>query len=329
MTDATAVEPSGVSTTTQARLKLALTLCPLCGEDRAEPVAVGNDLSHGTTADSFLALRCRECELVYLSPRPVAEERPRLYPPSYFARLLSGSHQRDEVPPAIARWTVRHHRSLPSHARLLEVGYGASLHLEELHQAGTRTWVWEAVTPHEDLAQSVRQAGFMVHPAPAQALGNVGATYDGVLLFLALEHCEAPLQELLSLSGLLGAGGRLVIVTQNADSAVGRLFAGRHWAGYDFPRHLSLFRPRTLRRLAARAGLEVERLGTIRNSDVWLRSTANLLLDWNAPWWLRRHAEPGSLVLGTLAALVEAVSHLRGKGALLEAVLRKPENTKR
>jgi SAM-dependent methyltransferase len=302
-------------------LKLVLARCPLCRTDEAEPVAVGEDFAHQITRDSFLAVRCSECGLVYLSPQPAAEEHARVYPPSYFAPSHSAR--------ATGRRAVRRCGTLPAEARLLEVGYGASLHLEELRQAAPRAWVLEAVTPHQPAARNARKAGFVVYQTSAGGLeGRVGA-YDAVLLLHALEHCADPLEELSSLSRLLREGGRLVILTENADSTACRVFQGRHWAGYDFPRHLSLFGPAALRRLAAEAGFEVERICTVGSPRVWTRSAAILAKDWEAPWWFTWSARLGAPILGALAFLGETMFALKGKGAGLEAVLRKREDHRR
>nr|MBA2459374.1 hypothetical protein [Gemmatimonadales bacterium] len=104
---------------------------------------------------------------------------------------------------------------------------------------------------------------------------------------------------------------------------------GRHWAGYDFPRHLALLGPGVIPRLAEGAGLEVERLGTLGNSRLWARSAANLLRDWNAPAWLSRQVGRGAFPFGGLGRLAEAVSQRGGKGAVLAAVMRGPEETGR
>jgi SAM-dependent methyltransferase len=326
MIDATAVEHPPVARP-KAGLTPVLGHCPLCGEYEAEPVAVGNDLAHGTTPESFLAGSCRGCGLVYLNPRPPAEERSRLYPPAYFSSSEAGGPTGSRWARAVARRALRCCGAIPANAQLLEVGYGARLHLAELREADPGTWRLEAVTPYEGLARSAREGGSIVYQGRTSVLKELGASYDVVFLLHALEHCESPLEELSSLRRLLRPGGRLVILTQNVDSAVGRLFRGRHWAGYDFPRHLSLFGPNTIRRLAAEAGFEINGIGTLGNARAWVHSAANLLRDWHAPSWLTNRVDRGALPFGGLAMIAEGASQFRGKGASLAAVLRKPEET--
>jgi SAM-dependent methyltransferase len=305
-------------------LELVLTRCPLCGKDEGEPLAVGNDFAHGITPDSFLVLSCPACGLVYLNPRPAPEEWPRLHPPEYFMPSGSGRLSADGLGRGTVGALVQSCGVIAPNARILEVGYGARLHLDQLRRVGPPSWVLEAVTPHESLARAAREAGLIVYHGRPQALEDSGTAYDLILLLHALEHCEAPLDELVSLRRLLRPGGRLVVVTPNAASRACRLFRGRHWAGYDFPRHPCLFGPDTLRRLAAATGFSVERLGTRSDAQVWTRSAENFLRDWAAPAWLTRAAPRGFVVLSGLAALPGLFGRPQAGGGQLEAVLRKP-----
>ena len=53
-----------------ASLSLVPARCCLCEDDDAEPVAVGEDFEYRTSPDSFLAMRCRGCGLIYLILAP-------------------------------------------------------------------------------------------------------------------------------------------------------------------------------------------------------------------------------------------------------------------
>jgi len=310
-------------------LHLVLAPCPGCGGDQAEPVAVGTDLAHRSTGDSFLAVRCCGCGLVRLDPRPDAVARPGLYPPSCFdvPGVIPWTARR--AARAAGRLAARRCRALPADARLLELGYAPRLHLDQLSRSGPPTWLLEAVTPHDTLAHASRLRGFAVGLGRADSLRDQADVYDAVLLLHALEHSEDPLGELISARRLLRAGGRVVILTANTDSVVARLFQGRHWAGYDFPRHLTLFEAGVLRRMAVEAGLEVERIVTAGSPSAWVDSIINLLQDWAPLSWLAGPARRGSALLHGVAVPVETMARLGGRGAWLEAVLRKPEGGQR
>jgi SAM-dependent methyltransferase len=312
----------------RAGLDLVHTACPLCGSDEAEPVAVGNDAACQVTGDSFLMLSCTHCGLLYLDPRPAIEEQSRLYPPSYFEWSERSHRAGRGVTKAVVRDALRRSASGPSPARILEVAYGAGLHLDLLRRFAPSGCVVEATTPHETLAAPARSRGFTVHRGRAERLSASPGAYDLVFLLHSLEHGYSPVEELEAGGELLRPGGRLIILTPNAESRVSHIFRGRHWAAYDFPRHPCLFGPNTMRRLAAATGFEVERLDSLSDSGLWANSANDLLSDWGAPPWLTRIASGGILAITGAAALVQPTRRREMNGPQLRAVLRKAVETR-
>ena len=309
--------------TPRAGLELVHTPCPLCRGDEAEPVAVGDDSACGVTRDSFLVVSCAACGLLYLNPRPAVEEQARLYPPAYFEPSARARDARDRPARRAVREGLRRYAPRRASARILEVGYGAMLHLDLLRRMAGPDCLVEAVTPHVSLAEPARARGFTAYHGRSQALSGHAAAYDLVFLLHSLEHCDYPVEELRALGKLLRAGGRLVVLTPNVESWVGRRFRGRHWAGYDFPRHPVLFGPSALRRLATTTGFDVERLGSLGDAPMWAGSAENLLRDWGAPTWLSPAASGGLLALGGLASLLQRSGHQGTSRPQLLAVLRK------
>jgi SAM-dependent methyltransferase len=147
--------------------------------------------------------------------------------------------------------------------------------------------------------------------------------YDLAFLIHTIEHVENPLSLLVTIRRILRPGGRLIIVTDNTDSLDFRIFKGRHWGGYHFPRHWNLFNPSTLKRAANKAGLEVETLSTAVSPVNWVYSVRNLLVDLGAPQWIYDHFNLESPVSLAAFTLFDAANALAGKGALLNAVLRR------
>jgi SAM-dependent methyltransferase len=308
-------EPGGAP----AGLPLEHSPCPVCGEDDGEPVAVGADFDLATSTDGFLALECRVCAAVYLNPAPAAAARTRIYPAAYFA---GDESERRRTARQTARRALACCEGLPATARLLEVAYGRSVHVGEIRDCGAPSgWSFEVVTPHALQAEAARRLGVVTHVGSAADLSHESA-YDVVLMLHALEHCGAPVRELRAVRALLRPGGRVVIVCQNAESAVRRRFQGRHWAGYDFPRHRALYGPRALRAAADRAGFAIERLQPVRCARMWNRSAAALLGDWTAPAWLEGQARWGAVLATPMAAVAEVTAGRGLRAGWIEAVLR-------
>jgi hypothetical protein len=155
---------------------------------------------------------------------------------------------------------------------------------------------------------------------PEQDIEGAIHLCDLVLLNHSLERALAPLELLKHVQARLASAGRVVVITANTSSLEFAVFGNRHWSGYNFPRHRNLFAANSLRVLARTAGLEVESIATSSSPGAWVRSLRNLLVDWRMPAPLLR-ALPAAR---PACAALEVLSRLRGRAAVLVAVLRHP-----
>jgi SAM-dependent methyltransferase len=204
------------------------------------------------------------------------------------------------------------------------VGCGDGFHLRLLREYGSPHWQLEGLDLNPLAVRAARRAGLTVHQGRVQAFPLPASGYDLVLLIMTIEHLDDPVAVLRRIRSLLRPGGRLVVVTDNTDTVDFKIFKGRHWGGYHFPRHWNLFNRSTLRALARKVGMEVETLETMLSPVNWVYSLHNLLVDWGAPRWLINRfglSSPASL---TLFTAFDALWVCAGRGALLRAVLRRP-----
>ncbi len=308
-------------------LRLVALRCDVCGADDAEPLSVGEDFEYRTSRDTFLAVRCRRCGLVYLNPRPASDELPRIYPPDYHAYDFSSA--RYGLAYAVrcrleryrlARWT----RALAPDARVLDIGCGDGFHLRLLRTFGAPTWQLEGVDASETAVAAAGAAGLRVHHGTIEDLPLDRGAYDLVLLVATLEHVGSPRDVLRRVRDVLRPGGRVVIVTDNVRTLSFAVSKSRHWGGYHFPRHWHLFTQETLRTLAHASELDVERMRTIVTPVNWVYTLHNALADYGASPNVLRHVSLSAAPALALFTAVNAVEQLVGYGGLLEAVLRRP-----
>jgi len=224
-----------------------------------------------------------------MNPAPADDERERIYPAQYFA--AAASHPKG-LRERLRRWRknrllARWCRPLGPEGRILDVGCGPGLDLQD-----------QELPPD---------------------------SYDLALLLHTLEHAADPGATLGAIGAVLRPGGRAVIVLNNLASPSFRAFQGRHWGGYDLPRQRRLFTPEALRRLAQRSSLELISLSTLASGGTWVRSVRRLLQDWSAPAWFVRRFGHRSLLAAAGFGALDAVHQLRGRGALLVAIVRRPE----
>ncbi|MGZ4712655.1 MAG: class I SAM-dependent methyltransferase [Acidimicrobiia bacterium] len=319
--------PPPAGPVTHRPLRVEAAHCCICGTRDSEPVGVGPDFEYRTSPDSFLAVRCLHCGVVYLDHRPVAAELDRIYPDHYHAfaftedrfGLVYSVRRRLE-----ARRLLRAFRDLPDEARVIDVGCGDGFHLDLLGAFGPPGWRLEGVDIDDRAIGAARRRGLVVHRGRVEQLDLPEASYDAALLIQTIEHLADPVALLEAVRRLLVPGGRVLVVTDNTGSLDFRVARRRHWGGYHFPRHWYLFDQRSLRLLATAAGFEVPELGTMMSPVNWVYSARNALDDWGASRGVvdRLSLEsPAALAAGTA---LDTLHQLAGRGALLRAVFRRP-----
>jgi SAM-dependent methyltransferase len=308
-------------------LHLVSVKCCICNHDHCEPVAVGEDFEYRTSPDTFLMVRCSDCGLVYLNPRPAMEELPRIYPPDYHAYDFSKEQfgfvyqVRRKLE---ARRLLSYCQGLPEQARMLDVGCGDGFHLGVLREFGRPGWELEGIDPSDLAVIAAQKTGLTIHQGTIQDLDLPKASYDIAFMIATLEHVDEPVEVLQAVRSLLRPGGRLVIVTDNTSTLDFHLFKRRYWGGYHFPRHWNLFNPSTLRQLAEKVDMEVVQLTTILSPVNWVYSLHNALVDWKAPRWLiRQFTLKSTLALGVFT-LFDLLHQKLGHGALLRVTIRRP-----
>lgn len=324
-TEATEDRPPSV--VAQRPLAMEPARCCICGTRDAEPVAVGEDFEYRTSPDSFLAVRCTRCGVVYLDPRPTRRELPTIYPDRYHAFAFTEDrfgfvHRvRSRLE---ARRLLRALSGLPEDAAVLDVGCGDGFHLDLLRAHGPRGWRLEGVDLDPRAVDAAERRGLAVHRGSVEDLDLGEGRFHAALLIQTVEHLADPARVLAAVRRLLVPGGRLLVVTDNTGSLDFALAKRRHWGGYHWPRHWYLFDAPALRALAARTGFEVGELATMVSPVNWTYSVRNALEDWGAPRgaveWFSLDS-PGALAIFTAFDALHAAA---GRGALLRAVFVRP-----
>jgi SAM-dependent methyltransferase len=249
--------------------------CGLCGA--AESTVVHQGLTptrYGSASDSFGLVRCDACGLVYLSPRPSAEEIGRFYPQEFYGELTADtSGPRGRLaslynrlfPSADARrldsmltLVRRHWPGLPG--RVLDVGAGDGNFLDHMTRAG---WQGEGTELCADSARIAarRASRNRIHVGALEDLELEAGAYDMVTLWDVLEHLYRPLEALRKARSLLRPGGLLLVSVPNYHALEAHLM-GRRWPHLDVPRHLHHFTPPVLDRMLAAAGFDDRRTTT-------------------------------------------------------------------
>ena len=263
--------------------------CSHCGERTAKPHWAGREHEYPDTTDEpFRFERCAACGLVRLNPRPDVSELARIYPPDYYAyNLLSDTP--DEELAFTDRMKMRMYQrrlealaarlGLEGPIRLLDIGCADGRLLDWYRQSGVGPRLeTHGVELSESAAQTARRRGHRVVTGRFEVERELEpACFDLMLALHVIEHVDDPVGFAQHAADLLAPGGLLLVTTPNWDSRDARRFGG-HWGGNHFPRHWTLYDEPTLRALADRVGLEVERVEYQPNPIFWV---------WTCHSWLK------------------------------------------
>ncbi len=167
-------------------------------------------------------------------------------------------------------------------ARLLEVGCGVGILLQEARRRG---WRADAVELSVELAAMARKN----NPEATVITGDIqnqeptGTHYDAVISLDVLEHVLSPMIMIENCRELLMPGGLLLLQTPNTLSLRHRT-QGAKWDMLDPDQHLNLFSPDALRVLLTTVGFDILEMSTAsgtgleRGAAGWIASVKESLL---------------------------------------------------
>lgn len=231
--------------------------CDLCEGSSHRTLLRGVDRLHRQHGD-FRVAECQQCGLISLDPIPDREEISAFYPQDYLG-----------FPVAIAdeplwRRRLRRRRAVQRRCRsvvdlagaagrLLDVGCGTGTFLDGMRSAG---WQVVGVEPIESAAEYARRRLRLDVSPDLEAIPHPACSFDVITLWDVLEHVPYPARTLRDAHRLLKPGGWLVLSVPNPASYARFLF-GRHWSGWDVPRHIHVFNAASLTRYVAAAGFQI------------------------------------------------------------------------
>jgi 2-polyprenyl-3-methyl-5-hydroxy-6-metoxy-1,4-benzoquinol methylase len=139
--------------------------------------------------------------------------------------------------------------------RLLDIGCGQGHFLQKMKTQGFEVF---GIEQDEQIAKLAKEKfGIEVHTADWLTKQKDGS-FAAITMWHSLEHLQHLNETLQEAKRLLAEDGALVVALPNIDS-FDRKYYGLHWAGYDVPRHLWHFSPKTFKILAKKHGFELKK----------------------------------------------------------------------
>jgi SAM-dependent methyltransferase len=276
--------------------------CEICGGTDFSPLMKARDRLHGVEGE-FQLVKCRNCGLVFINPRPDQEEIKRFYPSEYgpHAERPGPSHAhrqsplrrriyslyydyppRDQQNSVVlralllpVRWVIaRNVIPFRGTGKILDIGSGSGSFLASMKELG---WDPYGVDISPEAVGRARSLGITMFHGEVQEVPFPEVFFDVITLRAVLEHVHRPVETLREVHRILKDQGVVYVVVPNIASLNFRIF-GRFWYALEAPRHLYAYSPRVMRLLAKKTGFEV--LSTrFRSSTLGLRASLQYWYD--------------------------------------------------
>lgn len=194
-------------------------------------------------------VRCRHCQLLFVSPRVEAAAMLDGYAQGADPDYVSQMPSRERT---FARTLARINRLAPARGRLLDIGTAAGAFLKAARDAG---WTPVGVEPNGWLADWGRtQYGVTIHTGSLEDLAEPPSSFDVVSLWDVIEHTPDPMRVLARVHELVRPGGLLIVNYPDIGSWLARAM-GRRWPFLSSV-HLYYFTRETIRAALDRAGFD-------------------------------------------------------------------------
>jgi len=270
---------------------------------------VNCDICNGNGADIFYKLqspdfpeelfslmKCKECGLLFINPRPGKEKIKKYYPDKeYYAYSQAENELQtqdknkiEKLIDSLRRITVNEYyankENLPVFIKLktkflaffgkhrfgsaprklkvgsiLDIGCGDGQFLSSLKELG---WKVKGVEVNSYATKKARQRDLDVYNKNMLDINFEKERFNVVRLWSVLEHLHQPSRTLRKINQILEEDGFLIIQVPNFGSAARKIFK-KKWSAFDAPRHLYSFNQKTLKKITEKNNFEVFKMYTM------------------------------------------------------------------
>ncbi len=237
--------------------------CNLCGSAEREVVFEAG------RAQPARIVRCRECRLMYSSPRARApdEDLVREFDPEHTKRVTEtdrGRFEKERLQVRDYANTLRYlSQKYPERGKLLEIGCGMGFLLAEFARDG---WDVVGVEPNRGFCEFIEEHHRLpAVPAILDEAGFPDNSFDAAIMLHVIEHVPDPVATLQGILRVLKPGGRLIMETPRYDTLMFRLLRHRE-RSLSCEGHIYFYTTETLRKSCEKAGFRFEHVDFVGRS---------------------------------------------------------------
>jgi len=209
--------------------------------------------------DGYYLVKCRNCGLVYLNPRPSQQEIKEKYSAEYHIKRLlrkepeTAKEIEEEINKNIGR-AEEIVSQFGNKGKLLDIGCGAGFFIACLRRYG---WDVSGIDISEWATEFARKKLELNVFAGTVEDIQYNEKFDIITMYHILEHLPNPIESLKKVSEIIADGGVLIIKGPNL-SSFDRVWHGKNWYGYSDKSHLYYFTPNIYQMILEKAGFSVQ-----------------------------------------------------------------------
>ena len=257
-------------------MELEFINCDLCKLDNNTTLLCTRDYRYGHF-EMFNIVKCNNCRLIYMNPRPTSESILTLYDKYYTPKddlqLLPKLENKRLMMNLKKLWHKLNGQYIDeiiskAKGKVLDVGCGNGYLLLPLKDKGCEVY---GVEINYKSVNVCNELGLKVFCGTLEDANFPDEFFDIVILSQVLEHLSSPKVSLRKTFRILKPSGKVFIYCPNANSYLSRLFS-KYWHGWHLPFHFYVFTKDTIEKLAVETGFKINRISTITPDNFFIVS---------------------------------------------------------
>jgi 2-polyprenyl-3-methyl-5-hydroxy-6-metoxy-1,4-benzoquinol methylase len=232
--------------------------CPLCGSLKIKFKFSCKD--YFVSGEEFDMYSCLQCEFLFTNNFPANNSIEKYYnTPEYVSHSNTKKGLINKLYHPVRKYMLNKKMKLickhsgKQTGRILDVGCATGYFLDIAKRNG-----WETVgTEKNEYALNIAKEQFGLYVKPEEHIYKFPKdSFDVITLWHVLEHLEYLNEIMEKIYSLIVSDGIVVIAVPNYSSYDARHYK-KYWAGYDTPRHLWHFTPKTMELLAKKFNFRI------------------------------------------------------------------------
>ncbi|MDR1983894.1 MAG: class I SAM-dependent methyltransferase [Prevotellaceae bacterium] len=232
--------------------------CPICSSIKIKPEFVCKD--YLTSNENFDVYMCQQCEFLFTNNFPSNNSIGKYYDnPKYISHSDTKQGFINKLYHFVRAYVIKRKLNFvcrqagKKNGKILDIGCGTGYFLNEAKRKG---WETAGIEKNEQARKSATEHFNLFVKHETHIYEFPKDSFDVITLWHVLEHLEDLSEIMEKIYDLLLSDGIAVIALPNCSSYDARHYK-TYWAGYDLPRHLWHFTPKTMELLAKKFNFNI------------------------------------------------------------------------